>query len=225
MARQVKISKKDLKDPDQFISTTEVVLAYCSHHLGKLVGVGVAIVLLVGGVIGFRYYDGAQSLHREAQIFEMEQIRAGDKKPEEVASSLEKILSDISEGDHKQRARLLLADSLYQNKEYDKAIQIFNEVLAAGGEKLSHHMALVGLAYSLEGKKEYPKAIDAYKKIIDENANIPLLDIYMGLSRCYEMNSDPKGALQVLREAQNKFAGHALMEIIDRQISKLSAVA
>ena len=47
MAKSVKIKRKELNQPDQFISTTDVVMAYCSKHKTGLISVVAVLILVV----------------------------------------------------------------------------------------------------------------------------------------------------------------------------------
>jgi len=223
MATRVKIKRKDLKEPDQFISTTDVVVAYFSQHK-KVLASGIAtFALVVLGVIGIRYNDEVKSLRMESLYFEMEEVRnARGLQSEKVTGEMEKLLSKFSEGQQKQRATLMLADELYRTRDYDHAISLYQGLLrSTRPDQISYQLASTGMAYSLEGKKDYKQAIAAYKTIIENPSGYPLFHIYLSLARCYELNSDQNGALLTLREMMAKFSGHSKQSIVDAKLKEL----
>ncbi len=223
MATRVKIKRKDLKEPDQFISTTDVVVAYFSQHKKVLVSGIVAFALVVLGIIGMRYNDEVKSLRMESLYFEMEKVRnAKGLQSEKVTDKMEKLLTEFSEGQQKQRATLMLADEFYRTLKYDRAISLYQGLLGSTRPgQISHQLASTGMAYSLEGKKDYKQAIAAYKTIIENPSGYPLFHIYLSLARCYELNSDQNGALLTLREMMAKFSGHSKQSIVDAKLKEL----
>ena len=226
MAKQVKISRKDLKEADQFVSSTELFLAYCSQYRSVLTGLFIGIVVLFAGVMGYWYNAEVKAMRMEALYFEMNQALNKEKQgvTQEVIAKLENLLGQFSEGAQKQRGALLLADAYYQKKQYNKAINLYSETLEnSPPDQLQYPLAQIGLASSLEGKKEYAKAIAVYKELIEGTTDFPLFNVYLSLSHCHELNNDPNGALQVLREMKNKFPAHEELEQVNREIQKLSA--
>ena len=225
MATRVKFRHKDLKEPDQFISTTDIVVAYFSQHKKVLVAGIVAFVLIVFGVIGVRYNAEVKSLRMESLYFEMEKIRnAKDLHSEKVADKMEKLLAEFSEGQQKQRATLMLADEFYRTLKYDRAISLYQGLLGSTRPgQISHQLASTGMAYSLEGKKDYKQAIAAYKTIIENPGGYPLFHIYLSLARCYELNNDQNGALLTLREMKAKFSVHPKLSTVDAWLKELEA--
>jgi predicted negative regulator of RcsB-dependent stress response len=223
MATRVKIKRKDLKEPDQFISTTDVVVAYFSQHKKVLVSGIAAFALVVFGMIGIRYNDEVKSLRMESLYFEMEKVRnAKELQSEKVTDKMEKLLGEFSEGQQKQRAALMLADEFYRTRKYDRAILLYQDLLkSTHSDQISYQLASAGVAYSLEGKKDYKQAIAVYKTIIENPSGYPLFHIYLSLARCYELNKDQNGALLTLREMKAEFSGHSKISIVDARLKKL----
>jgi len=223
MATRVKIRRKDLKEPDQFISTTDVVVAYFSQHKKIFISGVVTFALFVLGVIGVQYNNEVKSLRMESLYFEMEKVRnAKDLQSEKVTGKMEKLLGEFSEGPQKQRATLMLADEFYRARDYDRAILLYQELLGdTRSDQISYQLASAGMAYSLEGKKDYKQAIEVYKSIIENPNGYPLFYIYFGLARCYELNNDQNGALLTLREMNAKFSGHSKLSIVGARLKEL----
>ena len=133
------------------------------------------------------------------------------------------LLEGFSEGPQKQRASLILADQYYNEGSYDKAIEFYQNVLNESSLPLTQQLANIGIAYSLEGKQDYINAISVYKTVIQHSSKYPLFDIYLGLSRCYELNNEKNEALLILREMQSKFSSNPKIENIKSKIKNLGA--
>jgi len=227
MAKGTKFKRKELNQPDQFISTTDVVLAYFSKHKTGLTSVITVLVLIVLFGIWFRYNQNLKSLKMESLYFKIEQIKTKKGfKQNEIVEKIESLLSKFSEGPQKQRAMMTLADQYYINQAYDRSIALYQGVLNTESPgTLPYQLANAGVAYSLEGKKDYKGAIIAYKTIIESHNKYPLFYIYLSLARCYEYDKNQNGALLTLREMNTKFYNHPKIELVELQINKLEKLA
>ena len=222
MAKTGKVRRKDLIQPDQFISTTDILIAYCSKHKIKLFSIVISLTVVVFSGLWIKYNQNQKSLGMESLYFKVEQAKsAKDRNSKDKIKQIGLFLDEFSEGPQKQRALLVLADEYFNEASYDKAIDFYQNVLNGSRLSLHHHLANMGIAYSLEGKKDYKNAINAYKTTIQYSNEYPLFDIYVGLARCYELNNEKNEALLTLREMQNKFPSHSKIDVIKSKIKAL----
>ncbi len=208
-------------------TSEKVVVFFEEHRLPLLISAGavLAIFVLVGG---FKYNQQVKSLRMEQLYFEVEKVHTDKlaKTPEEAIPEMEKLIGEFQEGPQKIRANLLLAGGYFQNGQFDKAIDLYQDILDGNArEKIPYQLARAGLAQSYEGKKDYSKAIEVYKSVIEGSEGYPLFQVYIGLARCYELNKDQNNALLTLREAKNKFQGHSQLDNVESRIRKLSGQA
>ena len=219
-----KISRKELlKQPDQFLSSTDKAILFFTKNRSTVIGSIIAI--LVGGLslVGYQNYQQSQTMKFEAMYFDMEEvIKIEEAKGNNPESQLVKIRDQINNKSHWNRASLLLADVYFQNGALDKAKSTYQEI-RNNSQGLNYHMANVGLAYTHEALGDYKKAIDLFKLTIDTNDNFPLFQIYWSLARCHENNKNTSNALFILREMQIKYSGKTESEKIENQIKQLSA--
>jgi tetratricopeptide (TPR) repeat protein len=226
MAKRLKVTRKELlKEPDQFLSTSQKVSLYVTQHKRNLlIGTG-AIVVFFGLMGGYRYNQQMQNLRMESLYFKM--VKIHDQKPgkdsQDNTGELEKLLEQFSEGPQQVRASLLLAEEYFRKEQFDKAIALYTDIQQRSDSKdLSNQLSKVGLAYTYEGKKDYTEAIETYKSLVNKPDGFPLFDVYISLARCYELNKDKKNALLTLREIETKFQGHPQLQSVERQIARLS---
>ncbi len=223
MAKKIKITRKELlKEPDQFLSSTDKAIMFFTQNRSAVLGGIVGILILGLSFFGYQNYQKSQMMKFEAMYFKMEEIaREAGENGINPLDQLIKIRDQMGEGPIKNRASLLLADIYFQNEEFDKAKMLYEEVVN-NSRGLNRDMASVGLAYAHEAKGEYKKAIDLYKVAIDSNSNFPLFQVYWSLAQCHENNKDTSSALLILREMQIKFSDRAELEKIDNRIKQLS---
>jgi tetratricopeptide (TPR) repeat protein len=223
MAQDTKLKRKDLKEPDQFLVTSNRFLDFLTHNRSLILGLFIGALAIGGGFLFMTQQKNSASLKMESIYFQMTQL--ADKKEltgEQLISKLESLLEQLEQGDQKLRARLLLGDVQYQNNKFDDALLLFKMVLDSSQPgALNYFMAQSGMAHSYEAKKDYTKAIAHYKNIIDHPGESPLFYTYLGLARCYELSQDSKNALLILREMQTKFPEHAGLEKVNLSLKRL----
>jgi lipopolysaccharide biosynthesis regulator YciM len=229
MAKRVKVSRKELlREDDQFLSTTQKVMAYLSDHVPLMLTMIGGLIIIFALVTGYRYNQNMKEMRMENLYSQMTKIQNGKdtKKSDNKIVELENIFTQFQEGSQKTRASLLLGEEYYKDQQYDNAIEIYSEIASqSGGAGISHQLAKMGLAQSHEGKKDYTKAVEIYKAIVGNSNGFPLFEVYTGLARCYELSNDKKNALTTLREMENKFSSHPQIDSVKRRIVKLSEQA
>jgi len=223
MAKKIKITRKELlKEPDQFLSSTDKAMLFFKQNRSSVIGCVVGIMLLGLSFLGYQNYEMSQTMKFESLYFKMEKIaEESEKKGKKLQEQLIEIRDQIDEGPHRNRASLFLADIYFQYEDFDKAKSIYEEVRSKSSG-LNHEMAAVNLGYTYEAMGNLKKAIDLYKLTINSNSNFPLFQVYWSLARCHENNNDTSSALLILREMQIKFSGSAELKNIDSRIKELS---
>ena len=219
MAKTARVRRKDIIQPDQFISTTDIIIAYCSKHKTKLITIAISLILVVFLGLWIEHNQNEKNLKMESLYFRLEQAKSVEgTNSDDKIKQMELLLDGFSKGPQKQRAFLILADEYFNEGSYDKAIEFYQNVLNRSSSSFNQQLANIGIAYSLEGKKDYKNAISAYKTVIQYPSEYPLFDIYMGLARCYELNNEKNEALLILREMQNKFSSNPKIDNINSKI-------
>jgi len=223
MAKKIKITRKELlKEPDQFLSSTDKAMLFFKQNRFSVIGGVVGVMLLGLSFLGYQNYEKSQTMKFESLYFKMEKIaEESEKKGKKLQEQLIEIRDQIDEGPHRNRASLFLADIYFQYEDFDKAKSIYEEVRSKSSG-LNHEMAAVNLAYTYEAMGNLKKAIDLYKLTINSNSNFPLFQVYWSLARCHENNNDTSSALLILREMQIKFSGSGGLKNIDSRIKELS---
>lgn len=225
MAKKIKVTRKEIMEPDAFLTFTARASQFVAENRGLLIGTLSAIIILVLAVAGYSYNRSANAEKMEALLFEMEKARSGEDNKAaltEVKSRFEK----LDGADYKQRGGLILASAEYDSGNFDSAAKQYDEVVAASAPgSLSHNVALQGLAYSELSQNQYDKAIEHFKALIASGKNFPLFDAYAGLVRCHEGKNDSQNAVLTLREMEIKFQGHPQAGWVQRRITALSPSA
>ena len=222
MATRKRFFRKDLKQPDEFLSTTDRILAFFKENQG--VGVSVLIgFLMIGGITAFFFKKRqVQAMRMESVLHEMNQVLNRGEGTEVLV----KYIDDFIDGVHKKRAKIILADAYFMEKKFNDAIKLYQEVIqkTQTGDLL-FDLARLGLGYSYEQNKDSSKAIETYKALIDGKGTLPVFNIYFSLARVYEQKKDYKNAILIMREMQNQFQDHEYFSQILEKTQELEKLA
>ena len=223
MAKSFKMSRKELNQPDQFISTTDMILAYFSRHKTRFIYLFIVLIIFILSITLINYNKSKSALRMESLYSEMEEVSfSGDAKDSEKINLMKEKLKEFSQSAQKQRATLMIADKYFNIGEYDQALELYKIIESELSDNtISSKIAMVGVAYSLEGKKDYKGAIVIYQKVIHDFNDYPLFNIYLSIVRCHELSNEKSSALLILREMKVKFASHYKIMIVDEKIKKL----
>ena len=231
MVKGKKITKKQLKQPDEFITVTQRGLLFIQEHSKKIVTAGVIIVVIVAGFVFFQMWEKKKeaeanqkfSLATEAYQRVSNPYREGS--PSEVKNALKNFEEVIRQypGTSGEKLSLLYKGNIHFGLgEFDEAIKAYQAFLEkVGKEELYRIFALEGLGYAYEGKKDYAKAIEFYQQIIALGENFQSGDVHLSLGRCYEKIGKNKEALENYSVYLKKAKKSEMTNAVQRKVSML----
>jgi len=206
MTRLRKITKKKLKEPDEFISFTEKTYLFIARHL-KVIAIGGIVVLIILSSF-FLYQKWEKKNEEEAyrkfslavEIYQMISSPYREGSLSDYKNVLEKFNELITKFPRTSPGKfsfLYKGNICLRLGEFEEATKSYQTFLQkAGKEKLYRTFAMEGLGYSYEGKKDYEKALQAYQKLLEEGENFQLANAYLDIGRCYEKLGKNKEALE-----------------------------
>ncbi len=200
-----KIIKKKLKEPDEFISSTEKTIQFITQHLKKIVWGGIIVLIVLLSL--FLFQRGERQKEEEAyrkfslvaEIYQMVSSPSREGSPSEYKNLLEKFDEVITKfpGTSSGKFSLLYKGNIHLRMgEFEEAAKSYQTFLQrAGKEKLYRLFALEGLGYAYEGKKDFEKAVNAYREILRLGGSFQWGGAYLSIGRCYEKLGKNKEAL------------------------------
>jgi hypothetical protein len=87
MVKGKKITKKQIKNPDEFISLTSRAIDFSAKHLKKIAFVAGAVLVILLAIIGFEMWEGkkerdaAQSLNRALELYQTVDAASREGRP------------------------------------------------------------------------------------------------------------------------------------------------
>ena len=231
MVKGKRITRRQIKQPDEFISTTEHVLLFVRDHLKKIVvGVGIVVVIVAAYVL-FRVWEAkreneaSQRLNLAMEAVELVNSPYREGSPAEVKNALakmEEIVNAFPKTSSGTFALLYKGNIHLKLGEFDEAIKAYDTFLSrSGSEKLYNLLALEGVGYAYEGKKDYGKAIEAYQRIIAMDQGFQAREARLQMGYCYEKLGKNKEAVENYRAYLEGTQKSSMTPLVLRKISLL----
>ncbi len=201
-----KITKKQLKQPDEFITVTQRLFLFVEAHMKKISIAGIIILVIILAVVIFEMWerrnegDAQIKFNAAEEGYEMAMSPYREGSPADYKAALAKFDEVIKEFPRTSSGKVAL---LYKGNidlklgDYDEAIKAYQAFLGdTGKNKLYQLFTWEGLGYAYEGKKDYEKAVDAYQKTVALDEGFKSGEAYLNLGRCYEKMGKQKEALE-----------------------------
>jgi tetratricopeptide (TPR) repeat protein len=209
-----KVTRKDLKAPDEFIHTTGRLLSFVGHHLRTItliLGGTIACIVIAWGL--FAYFRGVEreafaSLWRiESQL---RQATDASAIPATAVEHLQQIARQFGAGEARGYAWLYLGHVHYRQGDYNSAASAYSQAVAqAQPGNLLWTLASLGTAYTVEARGEFKQAQEAYQRVIDAKPMGFLMEAYLGKGRAAEQNHDTDTALAAYAAVVEQFPSRA----------------
>jgi len=231
MVKRKRITKKQLKEPDEFITLTERAFIFIREHSKKVAAGGGLLLVLIVAFIVLQMWDKKkeEEAAREFGVATGLYERGIAQAPEGSIQGEKDILAKFDEIITKYprtssgRFSLLYRGNVYLKKgEFDEAIKAYTAFLdRSGKEKLYRYFAWEGLGHAHEGKKDYAKALEAYQKIVEGGEGYLLAEANLSIGYCYEKLGKSKEALESFKAFLSSNPKSSLSNVLLRKISLL----
>jgi tetratricopeptide (TPR) repeat protein len=233
MPRKIKVVRKDINEPDEFISTSSLVFGYLKSNYRMVASVTGAVVLLVLITIGWYYYRAGKErvarndLNQAVSLYNMTASAQGDtaadQRYREALAGFTALVENYPDTGSAVEALFYLGESSFQVKEYDKAIDYYTRFLdqSSAGNYLEC-FALEGLGYCYEEKGDYLKAIEFYKRALEVQSNAVADLLHLAIARCYDAVHDSGAALDHYKKVTTDKSPSLLLTIARDRITALT---
>jgi tetratricopeptide (TPR) repeat protein len=173
MAEKTGFSRRDLKGPDEFISTFGRTVAWCKENGSKVAAGAIGIVAVVGLVLGTQAYlkwkenksarELWPTLDRAQQL--LQAPSAAD--PSQLAAVEQSLQGHVASHPNTRAAvysLYYLGSIAFSRGNYDLSLSQFRAGIATGKDAgIMRYLLRAGIASSLEAKGDLPAAAAAYR--------------------------------------------------------------
>ncbi len=235
-----KISRKELKEPDEFVAFWDRAIGYLISHkresLQVVTGLLVAVLVISMAILYFqkrektasRLLGQAQTLLSPARAAGVaEAIKVDTSAESEEAKQGFELLKSLVEdygGTHSgQKGRILLGDIYYEKGELDAAVDTYRGFLKGRGQPaILTALAWDGLAHTHEAKGDFGEALECYEELSRMDLTYMQGWALIGVARCNEKLDKPEAALEAYRTLLASDPQHARVDIAKAGIARLA---
>lgn len=231
MARGKKITKKQLKEPDEFITFTEQGLLFLKSHAKAFSLGGLVVVAVLLAIFLYRMWEQKKEqeaylkFYRAQESYQMARSPYREGSPAEYRTALDQLNEVIKEypGTTSGRFALLYRGNIQLRMgQWEESVKSYQAYLEKpGAEKLYQFFAWEGLGYAYEGKKDYAKAMEAFQRAAALGEQYKLGEAYLGMGRCYERMGKEKEAVESYKKFLAMSPQSQMANMILRKVSLL----
>jgi tetratricopeptide (TPR) repeat protein len=198
-----KIRRKELKKPDEFITFSSRIIAWCQENIRIVVRVlaGVAVLILIASAV-FLFKTSretkARGLYEEAlSLYQVEPSgNSGAVDYSMATAKLEEVKQRYHSTTVATNALIDLGNIYFQEGDYEKAISCYTDFLQR--TDLSHPLydqALESLGQTYEAKGSWQEAVEVYQRLASEGGPVYQAQAQLYLGRVYEAVGDKQKAM------------------------------
>jgi tetratricopeptide (TPR) repeat protein len=225
---RAKLSRKDLKAPDEFITFTGRALSFATQHLQPIALILGGVIACVIGVWGLLVYVRGIEQDAFASLWHIEgQLRSAadtDAVPPASIERLQQIAHQFGAGEARGYAWLYLGHVQYRQGNYAAAVTAYQQAMAqVQPTDILGSLASLGTAYALEASGDLRQAQDAYQRVIDAKPAGLIIEAYLGKGRVAEQNHDVETTIVVYSAVIEQFPARAVALGLADKVEALKA--
>jgi tetratricopeptide (TPR) repeat protein len=232
MARKIKYTRKDLKGPDEFISTLGRATLWIQENRFPVLAALTAVILAAGGVFGTRAYYRWQEAKANRDLWPQliqaqEILRSPEGADEEKLDRLEKSLAgQVSAHPGTEAAvfaQYYLGSIAFRRGNYNRSADYFRSAIASGKEQgtILDFLLREGLAQTFDAKGDAENAEKAYEEAARFATGEFRTQARMGQARALATLGHKQEAAEVLRKILAETPDTPRKELIQIQLSRL----
>lgn len=222
-----RITKKDLKKPDQLQTTTEKLLHYARENMQKIIvgsAVCVAVIALLSGWYIYSHFNErkAQELFGYAISMTASNPAAGQAVAMMEIEKLREVVSKYPNTDAANLSRYTLGAVYLKVNDIDNSIKFYEEFIAKSGGSELKALAYNGLGYGHEAKGDFAGAFKYFEEAAKSPEGAAFRGAaYLNAGRAAEQLKDRQKALDSYKKALESKNDSMTEMFLKRKISEL----
>jgi tetratricopeptide (TPR) repeat protein len=231
MVKGKRITKKQLREPDEFITLTERAIRFAGEHGRKMITGGILFLVIIVCIFLYQMWErkkdeeAARAYGVASEMYEKEIAPSRESSPQnykEVMAKFDDVVAKFPRTLFGRLSLIYVGNIRLRQGEYDEAIKAYSAFIEnAGKQELYKYFAWDGLGHAYEGKKDYGKAIEAYQKILGVGKGFQLEEAYLNIGYCYEKMGKTKESIENFKAFLKNTKKSLLANVISRKVSLL----
>jgi predicted negative regulator of RcsB-dependent stress response len=221
-----RLTQKDIKQPDQFISFSIQAVEWAKAHTTYILYGTLGVVVVIGLVIGWSIWQTQRRHTAEVLLYEAVRLLKNNENSasEQAQEQLQRITRDYGATPAAALAAWHLGHLYLQRGDYAAALAAYEQAQhwsPAGHSLLVPPLITLNIAYAQEGIGNYEKAIASFEAVVQSAADWLHGEAFLGIGRCYEKTGATAKALATYEQALSKatVSGAVRQQIEERQAS------
>ena len=231
MAEKIRYTRKDLKEPDEFVSWFGRIVLWSRENRPKfLAGILVAIgifALVYGGRTYFQWRDDRAAIEiwpylEQAREMLVAPVGAETRDP----AALEKEISFLADKHKGSKtalfARYYLGGIAFKRGDYEASAEIYRETIKdIGKDRLMAFLLYTGVGSSLEAKGDYEGAAEAYGKAVEASEFSLRMIAQFDKARALELAGKKDEAIAFYRQIREENPESVQKDLIEVKIARM----
>ena len=211
MARQ-RLTRKEIKQPDQFITYTVQVLDWAKAHTMQILYGAAAVVAIIVMLFAWSAWQSKRVQRADILLYEAGKLlesneadgqkQVADRDREAAVRKLKGLVESYPGTSAAAVAHWYLGHQYYARSDYASALASYRQALALieGDEQhLIPALVTLNIAYAQEASSDCEQAIDSYQRVLQSALLWLHGEAFLGVGRCHE-------TLGAMQQAQDVYA-------------------
>jgi len=219
--------KRDLQDPDEFITFWTKTLNFAvEHKVQVLCALTFFIVLIIVAAVTVYFLQRSENkaffLLQQGVAKYQALIKADNPNNAylEAGKDFERIMGKYSDRKGGKLARLTYAEMCYAAGDYDKAITNFNKSLVDfNDEPFLKNLILSGLGYSYKAKQDFKTSAKYFEMIVTTPDNSIKDEALFNLGELYAAIGDKDKSLDAYKKILSDHSESVYTEIVKEKVA------
>lgn len=219
--------KRDLNEPDEFISFWSKLFELISEYkliFSSALGAMIVIIIVIIGMVYFvkKSEDKAFALLQQGIITYRTELK--NNPPEKAFLDVQKdfqlIMDKYSNRSGGKLAGFIYANMCYTAKDYDKAIEIYNKSLPNfNDEVFIKNLIFNGLGYAYKAKEDYKTAVRYFEAIASAPDYTIKDEALFNLGELYAAMGDHDKSITAFKKILSDHSDSMYIEIVKERVA------
>jgi predicted negative regulator of RcsB-dependent stress response len=220
VARSPKIRRKDLRQPDEFLTFSRQAAQYLTDNRNTVLAVVGGVVVMIAAVVAFQAINASRETSA-AIAYQAGQSMMADKQYPEAAAAFRDVVDRYGSTEHGILARLQAGHALLQAGSPAEAALAYEGFLTAGPPTdYLRQLAQTRLAYANEARGEFATAQAAYAAAVAEGGMFTM-DALLGEARAAEAAGDTAQARQLYERFLKEYPAASQRQVVTARLVSL----
>lgn len=212
MARR-RLTRKEIKQPDQFISFTAQSIEWIKAHAMYLLYGGLGVLIVIGLIVAWTTWQHHREQRANVLLYQAtkqlttaaDETSEAEVTPQARAAAtqqLQTVIQDYAGTPAAARANWHLGHLYFEDGKYQQALAAYERAHQGLDEtQLLSRLVLLNLSYTHEALGACDRAITGFESVVQSSATWLHGEAYLGLGRCYEQTGALAEALTTYEQA------------------------